>query len=179
MEYRIEIVIHIKIIEKIKNYITKNCSYYALKYFEKADFFFEKYIQKLQYLKICFNDEDFKIIISQIKYCKNYIFELKGGKIIFIKESVKQKELIPNLEKDNDNSRLFDFSKERIDKWELILTNYEKNLSELKGKMNLEEAICLANIIKIKFELLKKDDFSNFLTYYLIKIILTLFNSNI
>ena len=211
MEYRIEIETHIKIIEKIKNYInvfitksfgylenlvkilkipenilykivayifvklyengkkcigyyTKNCSYYALKYFEKADFFFEKYIQKLQYLKICFNDEDFKIIISQIKYCKNYIFELKGGKIIFIKESVKQKELIPNLEKDNDNSRLFDFSKERIDKWELILTNYEKNLSELKGKMNLEEAICLANIIKIKFELLKKDDFSNFLT---------------
>ena len=211
MEYRIEIETHIKIIEKIKNYInvfitksfgylenlvkilkipknilykivayifvklyengkkcigyyTKNCSYYALKYFEKADFFFEKYIQKLQYLKICFNDEDFKIIISQIKYCKNYIFELKGGKIIFIKESVKQKELIPNLEKDNDNSRLFDFSKERIDKWELILTNYEKNLSELKGKINLEEAICLANIIKIKFELLKKDDFSNFLT---------------
>ena len=211
MEYRIEIETHIKIIEKIKNYInvfitksfgylenlvkilkipknilykivayifvklyengkkcigyyTKNCSYYALKYFEKADFFFEKYIQKLQYLKICFNDEDFKIIISQIKYCKNYIFELKGGKIIFIKESVKQKELIPNPEKDNDNSRLFDCSKERIDKWEIILTNYEKNLSELNGKMNLEEAICLANIIKIKFELLKKDDFSNFLT---------------
>ena len=165
--YKIVAYIFVKLYENGKKcigYYTKNCSYYALKYFEKADFFFEKYIQKLQYLKICFNDEDFKIIISQIKYCKNYIFELKGGKIIFIKESVKQKELIPNLEKDNDNSRLFDFSKERIDKWELILTNYEKNLLELKGKMNLEEAICLANIIKIKFELLKKDDFSNFLT---------------
>jgi hypothetical protein len=135
-----------------------------LKYFEKANFFFENYIKKFQNLKVCFNDEDYKIIISQIKYCKNYIFELNSGKIIFIKESVKQKELIPSPEKDSNNFGLFDCSKERSDKWEIILTNYEKNLSELNGKMNLEEAICLANIIKIKFELLKKNDFSNFLT---------------
>jgi hypothetical protein len=89
---------------------------------------------------------------------------LNSGKIIFIKESVKQKELIPSPEKDSNNFGLFDCSKERSDKWEIILTNYEKNLSELNGKMNLEEAICLANIIKIKFELLKSNDFSNFLT---------------
>jgi hypothetical protein len=165
--YKIVAHIFVKLYENGKKcigYYTKNCSYYALKYFEKANFFFENYIKKLQNLKVCFNDEDYKIIISQIKYCKNYIFELNSGKIIFIKESVKQKELIPSPEKDNNNFGLFDCSKERIDKWEIILANYEKNLSELNGKMNLEEAICLANIIKIKFELLKSNDFSNFLT---------------
>ena len=145
----------------IKNYI-KNCSYYALKYFKKANFFFENYIKIFQNLKICLNEEELKIFKCQIKYCKKYISELKGDKIIFIKESVKQKKLIPSPEKDNNNFGLFDNSKERNDKWEIILANYEKNKSELNGKMNLEEAICLANIIKIKYELLKNNDFSDF-----------------
>jgi len=148
--------------ECIRNYI-KNCSYYALKYFEEANFFFENYIKFIKNLKICFNDEDFKIIISKIKYCKNYISELKNGKIIFIKESVKQKKLIPSPDKKNNNFGRFDCLKEKNDKWEIILTNYEKNLSELNKKMNLEEAICLANIIKIKFKFLKSNDFSNLL----------------
>ena len=106
--YKIVALIFVKLYENGKKCIgnyTKNCSYYALKYFEKANFFFENYIKKLQNLKICFNDEKYKIIISQIKYCKNYINELNAGKIIFIKESDKQKKLIQSPEKEKNNSR--------------------------------------------------------------------------
>ena len=40
----------------------------------------------------------------------------------------------------------------------LVLYNYEKMLASLKGKTNEEEAICLANIIKINYVLLKGRD---------------------
>ena len=44
--------------------------------------------------------------------------------------------------------------KEEKEKIEIVLSNYEKMLSSLKGKVNEEEAICLANIIKINYKLI-------------------------
>ena len=44
---------------------------------------------------------------------------------------------------------------EEKEKNEIVLYNYEQMLASLKGKANEEEAICLANIIKINYDLLK------------------------
>ena len=91
---------------------------------------------------------------------------MKSNKIIFIKDSVNQKKLFsdPQLGKRRDLRRFLFFPiQEEIKKINIILENYEKNFLELNGKMNLEEALCLANIIKINYYFLGNSDYKNYL----------------
>ena len=149
----------------IKNNV-KNFENNALIYFEKALFFHKTYSFKKEDKLIYFSPKDLRDFRREILISDDYYKLLKTNKIIFLKDSVKQKKLIsdPQLYK---RQKMFypklDIEDE-LKKFQIILENYEKNLSEFNGKMNLEEALCLANIIKINYTFLGNADFENYLT---------------
>ena len=163
-----KIILHIieKLNENGKNSIknnVNNCAHYALLYFDKAIYFSKNYIniKDLNEHKEYLNYFQKQIILSQ-EYSK-----LLKSNIILLKDSVKQKQLMAYSGHSNKIDRLFKTKyfniKEEKEQFEIILENYEKNLSELNGKMNLEEALCLANIIKINYKLLGNIDYENYL----------------
>ena len=149
----------------IKNNV-KNFVNNALLYFEKAIFFIKNYSFKNNDVRLYFSRKDLNDFKREIGTSNEYFEQLKSNKIIFIKDSVNQKKLFsdPQLGKRRDLRRFLFFPiQEEIKKINIILENYEKNLSELNGKMNLEEALCLANIIKINYKFLGNIDFENYL----------------
>ena len=139
----------------VKNFVNK-----ALLYFDKVNFFSKNYLNNISKLKEYFSPKDFGDFLIEIEINKKYLELLKSNQIIFLKDSIKQKKLYEDPE--------FGFTKplsayivfKRL--YENILENYEKNLLEFNGKMNLEEAICLANIIKINYIYLRNKDYENY-----------------
>jgi len=140
----------------------KFCKYNSLIYFEKSESFFSKYIGKPGNLSIC----DQKLV-DKAKDITNsnklYINEINSGAILLFDESLKSGKLIQS------NDTMFTkslyglkFNKdEEAEKYQIILSNYEKILSEfIQGKKSIpseqkkKAAICIANIIKINFKFL-------------------------
>ena len=162
-----EIIIFVveKINERGKECLQKRakfCKYHSLIYFEKSESIFEKYIGKPGNLSIC----DQKLVSKAkeiIKSNKVYINEINSGAILLFDESLKLGKLI------SSNNTFFtkDLIGLKLDKnfdeekYQIILSNYEKILSEfMSGKKSIpseqkkKAAICIANIIKINFNFL-------------------------
>ena len=134
----------------------------ALLYFKKSIFFFKNYINNIDDLKGYFSQKDFDYFKRQITFTDDFFKLLNTNQIIFFKDSIKQKKLIsyPDYKEKLLPINYFNLEYENK-KIKIILENYEKNLSELNGKMNLEEALCLANIIKIKWNFIGNNDIKN------------------
>ena len=148
------------------------CRYNCLKYFEKAYSIFVKYIINLSKLAVCPRPiaEKGK---AQLRICLNYINDVKTGSILLLEDSIKEGKLIKSNNTGFTNSLLnFKFTnKEETEKNEILLQNYEKLLREMKQdldntpnkkkstpqpQLDIKEAICIANIVKISSSFLGK-----------------------
>ena len=139
----------------------KFCKYNSLIYFEKSKNIFSEYIGKPSNLAICE-----KRLVSKAKEIAEsnhiYINEIKTGAILLFDESLRSGKLISNYSMfTHDKYSLHLNINEEAEKYQIILSNYEKIYSEfIFGKKNIpseqkrKAAICIANIIKINFNLL-------------------------
>ena len=154
--------------------MTKFCKYHSLIYFEKSKWFFDNYIQNMNNIAIC--DQNIrKNCKLQYETCKIYINDIISGAILLCDESLKLGKLIPSgtgftYMKQN----LIFGEKDEEEKNTIVLEHYEKLLADCQVKGNLrnlskdeqkrvqeEEAICLANIIKISHRFLGKTNYQN------------------
>ena len=161
----------IDIIEKLNNCgkeyikdILNYSRYNSLIYFEKAKFYFVQNISKLIYLNEC-EEEIYKNGTIQVKTYQTYLNEINSGLILLSQDAIKYQTLIPSKKKETFNIYIKNSKNENdieraieYEKNELILKNYEKMLETVKGKENIEEAICIANILKIKMNFLGKNE---------------------
>ena len=139
----------------------KFCKYNSLIYFEKSKCLFIRYIGKVTNLAICGGK-----LMNKAKelFTSNHIYinEINSGAILLFEESLKSGKLILSNEtgftKDLLNLK-FEPNQDG-EKYQIILSNYEKMLSEfftekaLQKEQKKKVAICIANIIKISFSLL-------------------------
>jgi hypothetical protein len=133
----------------------KFCRYNSLTYFERSLLYYKIYISDLgNVLKNC-HKKDYDNCKLQKEISQKYIEDINSDAILLCEESLKKQKLIPTGS--GFSMRIKGISigdKEEIEKNEIVLYNYEKMLASLKGKTNEEEAICLANIVKINYDLL-------------------------
>ena len=156
-----EIVIYI--MEQLNEYgkqclkeLKKFCRYNSLTYFERALLYYTIYINDVgNVLRNC-HKKDYDKCKLQKEISQKYIEDINSDAILLCEGSLKKQQLIPKGS--GFSIRIKGLSigeKEEIERNEIVLYNYEKMLASLKGKANEEEAICLANIVKINYELLK------------------------
>ena len=156
-----EIVIYI--MEQLNEYgkqclkeLKKFCRYNSLTYFERALLYYTININDVgNVLRNC-HKKDYDKCKLQKEISQKYIEDINSDAILLCEGSLKKQQLIPKGS--GFSIRIKGLSigeKEEIERNEIVLYNYEKMLASLKGKANEEEAICLANIVKINYELLK------------------------
>ena len=149
----------------------KFCKYNSLMYFEKAYSLFNKYIIEISKCAVC-PKETKENLKKQLEICLLYINEIKTGAILLLEDSVRTGKLISSGTGFTKSIIGLNFSKEDSkEKYELVLQNYEKMLREFpsnneniegknkknslpKSKPTIQEAICIANIIKISYSFL-------------------------
>ena len=124
--------------------------YNSMKYFEKTNNLFNKYIGDTKnFLK---NRCDIKIqknCVEQMLTCTKYLKDINSNIILLCEDALKKKKLIMN------HSGFSEILKKITnEEFQIVLETYEKMLPEYRNKKNSEEAIILANMIKINFELL-------------------------
>jgi hypothetical protein len=133
----------------------KFCKYHSLIYFEKAEAFFKKYIGEIKSLAAVG-----KIIMEK---CKNqravsvtYISDINSGAIVLIENSLKSKQLIQS-NMTGFTSTLLGLKlspTDEAEKYQIILSNYEKMLIGLSDQKSRERALCIANILKLAIRFL-------------------------
>jgi len=149
----------------------KFCKYNSLIYFERSDYFFSKYIGKPGNLDIC----EQKLVEKAKEITKNNqvnINEINSGAILLLDECLKSGKLIKSnntlltkglygLKYDNNES---------IERYQIILSNYEKLLSEfMSGKKSIPNeqkkkvAICIANIINLNVNFLGNFNYQRYI----------------
>ena len=145
----------------------KFCRYNSLIYFERSKLFFEKYIQKMTNLTIIKKTEIKNNCKLQLETSSLYIKDIHSGAILLCSESFKQGKLISTGSGFTVNRKGLTFGlKDECEKNKIVLENYEKLYAELiktntnnipeeeKKRIKMQEAICIANIIKINVKLL-------------------------
>jgi len=145
----------------------KYCRYNSLNYFERSKMFFENYIQKVTNLATCRNNEISKNCKLQLETSSLYIKDIHSGAILLGQDSLKQGKLISTGSGFTVNRKGLTFGlKEECEKNKIVLENYEKLYAECiksntknipekeKERIKMQEAICIANIIKINVKLL-------------------------
>ena len=161
----------VEILERLNNYgkeyikdLQNYSRYNSLIYFEKAKSYFDNYISRLKNLNE-YEEEIYNKCSIQIKTSQIYINEINSGFILLSQDAIKHQKLIPSKNKDTLNNYINANKNERdiekkieYEKNKLILKNYEKMLENVKGKENIEEVICIANIIKIKMNFLGSNE---------------------
>ena len=152
----------------------KFCKYQTLIYFEKTKWYFEKYIEKYTNLATCD-----KIISDNCKIQKEtseiYIKDIHSGAILLCEDSLKTGKLIQTFSGFTKMRKGLSYgNKDEEEKNTIVLQNYEKLLSECqmkqlkhlseedKQRIMKEEAMCIANIIKINHKLLGNTNYSNY-----------------
>ena len=128
----------------------KFCRYHSLLYFEKSNLYYKKYIIDTKKLAIC-SKQTLEKCKEQIKYSNILISQIHSGAILLCEDSLRSGELIQSTGSGFTNNRLvLQLSpKDDNEKYQIVLNNYEKILSEFSNEPTEKEAICNANIIKI------------------------------
>ena len=144
----------------------KFCRYNSLIYFEKSLMFFKKYISDIRSVnKVC-HKKIYDNCKLQYEECRIYLEDINSDAILLCEDSIKIGKIISIGCGFTKKIKGLNYGlKEEKEKYELVLENYEKMLAELEGKTNKEEAICLANIIKINYKLLGYDNYKNYLKW--------------
>jgi hypothetical protein len=128
----------------------KFCRYHSLLYFEKSNLYYKKYIIDTKKLAVC-GGRAIDKCKEQIKYSNILISQIHSGAILLCDDSLRSGELIQSTGSGFTNNRLvLQLSpKDDNEKYQIVLNNYEKILSEFSNEPTEKEAICNANIIKI------------------------------
>ena len=128
----------------------KFCRYHSLLYYEKSNLYYKKYIIDTKRLAVC-NKQTVDKCKEQIKYSNILISQIHSGAILLCEDSLRTGELIQSTGSGFTNNRLvLQLSpKDDNEKYQIVLNNYEKILSEFSDEPTEKEAICNANIIKI------------------------------
>ena len=126
------------------------CKYHSLIYFEKADLFFTKYIidlKKLLTVGKAIKDR----CQNQLAVSRSYINDINSGAILLFENSLKTNKLIESKNTGFTNTLMgLKLSpQEENEKYQIIMSNYEKMLINLSDKISKEKAMCIANIMKI------------------------------
>ena len=138
------------------------CRYHSLMHFEKALSFYNKYFTDSKNLSIC-KRELITICKNQKKESESYIKDISSGAILLCEESLKNGKLIQsNFTGFTNFIQGLKIPKEQIEKekeidkekYQIVLSNYEKMYSELAEQKTKLEAICIANILKINIKFL-------------------------
>ena len=163
--YQIVIFVMEKLNEYGKNKIfseEKFCKYYSLNYFELAKTYYERYLSKIE--EAILEAEDMNKLNNQKNECYQYIKDINSGAILLCLASFEggylfDEDLKSNRTGKTNQERQLLLSKnlsieEQIERYNLVLSNYVKILSEILSsneyqKNTIKEAICIANIIKI------------------------------
>ena len=142
----------------------KFCRYNSLTYFENALMYFKSYIKDLgNVLKNC-HKKDYDNCKLQKETSEQYIDNINSDAILLCEDSFKKKKLSSTGSGFSIKNKGLSYgAKEEKEKYEIVLYNYEKMLISLKGKTNEEEAICIANIVKINAEFLEMNNTRNIL----------------
>ena len=143
--------------------------YNSMIYFEKSVYLFKKYI--VDNTKLFASGCDIKtqkICKDQYKKSEDYIKDINSKIILLCEDALREKKLISsksgwtiwdkimNVKANEQNEK---------EKYQIALETYEKMLPEYQGKANLEEAIILANIIKINCKLLGYTNYKLYLEW--------------
>ena len=142
----------------------KFCRYNSLIYFEKALFFFKKYITDLKnVMKEC-HKKIYDNCKLQYEESKIYLEDINSDAILLCQDSIRTGKIISvGCGFTKKVKGLYYGLKEEKEKYELVLENYEKMYAELQGKKSKEEAICIVNIIKINYDLLGYENYKDYL----------------
>ena len=151
------------------------CKYHSLMYFEKSYSFYEKYLAKAE--KKLLGKKIFPILEKEKQICSEFLDDIKSGSIIFSQECFHRNSLYNVLLDSfppNDiwfksinfksHKQLTDFQKGKfyLKEFENILFHIQK-----ASKQTKKEALCIANILKLNYEL---DYLNNSKIQYLINL---------
>ena len=129
------------------------CRYHSLNYFEKAYLFFKKYI--INFKKMVISEKEIRDKCkNQVKLSTSYINDIHSNSILFNEEFFKDLK---------DNSNIVDYRDEfiyfilgfkikpidELQKYQVILNNYENLYIKLSSEKTKEKAICIFCILKI------------------------------
>ena len=144
----------------------KFCRYNSLMYFEKSLMYFKNYISDIKNVnKVC-HKKIYDNCKLQNETCRIYLEEINSDAILLCQDSIKIGKIISiGCGFTKKQKGLLYGLKEEKEKYEIVLENYEKMLSTLQGKTTIEEAICLANLIKINYLFLGYDNYKNYLKW--------------
>ena len=133
--------------------------YNSMKHFERTNNIFNKYIYDIKnILKKGCNIRIKQKCEEQLQICNKYLNDINSNIILLCEDALKKKQLIfthsgfSAIEKKISN-----------EEYQIVLETYEKMLPQYRNKKNIEEALILANMIKINFELL---GYTNYKLYY-------------
>ena len=141
----------------------KNCKYKSLIYFEKSIYYFKNFIVNTRELRQLFSKKDFDNFKYQIEISNKYIQEFNSGEILLLQDSIKKNILISNHFSIRQLRGKMIGCKDEYEKCQIIMENYKKSYECIKGKENIEEAICIANMIKIYFKFLGECNFEKYI----------------
>ena len=135
-------------------------------YVEKSLMYFKNYISDIKNVnKVC-HKKIYDNCKLQNETCRIYLEEINSDAILLCQDSIKIGKIISiGCGFTKKQKGLLYGLKEEKEKYEIVLENYEKMLSTLQGKTTIEEAICLANLIKINYLFLGYDNYKNYLKW--------------
>ena len=139
----------------------KFCKYYSLNYFESAKTYYEKYLSNVD--EAILPQEEINKFNKQKKTFEQYIKDINSGAIVLCLASFNGGYIFDDLLQSKDRGLTREMRKllpksmntaEELERYKLILSNYEKILSSIQSSNEYrentkKEAICIANIIKI------------------------------
>jgi hypothetical protein len=124
--------------------------YNSMKFFEKSNNLFTKYICDTENIvKMGCNLNIKNNCINQKLRYTTFLKDINSNIILLCEDALKKKKLISSSRGFSENKNIISY-----EEYQIVLETYEKMLPKYKDKNNLEEAIILANMIKINYELL-------------------------
>ena len=142
----------------------KFCRYYSKNYFEKSLLFFKEFIIDIKNLLKNCPKKIYDNCKLQLDTSRIYIEDINSDAILLCSDSLKLGKLIVTGTGFTIKEKGLKYGlQEEKEKYEIVLENYEKIFSNIKGRTNEEEAICIANIIKINYKFLGNDNYKNYL----------------
>ena len=151
--YEIVVSIMVKFNEYGKNCLIEKIKfsrYKSMKYYEKTNNLFQKYIcDAKNIIRSGCSIQIEKKCKEQMKICTNYLNDINSNIILLCEDALKKKILIPSYSGFSEYNKLLS-----NEKYQIVLETYEKMLPQYRNKRNIEEALILANMIKINYELL-------------------------
>ena len=145
--------------------------YSSIIYFEKANNFFKYYINNIkELLKAGCDIKIQKDCRHQVQISEGYLTDINSKIILLCEDALREQRLISSKSGWTNFRKVIIYNKEdkeqqnedEKEKFKIVLDGYEKMLPEYEGKGNIEEALILANIIKISYKLLS---YSNYRLY--------------